>query len=173
MAKIVRLTEQDLVRLVNRVINEQADLNNTDLLGNKVISSSIINDVGYRIPCIKNKEFNSSVFKVTDRKILSKFQGKSSGSPVWSDKNVILINKTNISLPDRKYGTATIIANGNVVNTFSLDGTSIGSELYIITDVVMSAVNQDESKFKIGWVLCNDGLYLYDIVNELLETQGK
>ena len=172
MKKIVRLTEQDLVRLVNRVINEQADLNNTDLLGNKVISSSIINDVGYRIPCI-NKEFNSSVFKITDRKILSKFQGKSSSSPVLSNKNVILINKTNISLPDKKFGTATIIANGNVVNTLSLDRTSIGSELYIITDVVMSAVNQDESKFKIGWVLCNDGLYLYDIVNEQLQKQGK
>ena len=167
MKKIVRLTEQDLVRLVNRVINEQADLNNTDLLGNKVISSSIINDVGYRIPCI-NKEFNSSVFKITDRKILSKFQGKVSGTPVLTDKNVIIFNMSKGVTPEK----ATIIANGNPVGTFDLNGTSLQDEIDTITFVVYVA-QPDKSKFKIGWVLCNDGLYLYDIYGEQQRKLGK
>lgn len=144
MAKIIRLTESDLVRLVNKVIKEQKSFTkNVDT-----------------IPCIKNN-FIFPIYKVTDRQILSKFQGKVSGTPVLSDKNVILLDRSRAFIPEK----ATIIANGNPVGTFDLRGTSLQDEIDTITFVVYHA-QPEKSKFKIGWVLCNDGLYLYDIYGE-------
>ena len=67
---------------------------------------------------------------------------------------------------------ATIIANGNPVGTFDLNGTSLQDEIDTITFVVYVA-QPDKSKFKIGWVLCNDGLYLYDIYGEQQRKLGK
>jgi hypothetical protein len=150
MERIIRLTERDLTRIVKRVIKEQ---------------EQTISNVG-SIPCIKHN-FVNEVYKIENGSnlgdtILKLCSGTITPKVVMSPKNVILIDKSDISVPEKKYGSATIVVNGVGRGKINLDGTTLGEELYTITDVVYNAQN-DESKFKIGWVLCDDGLYIYDI----------
>jgi hypothetical protein len=181
MAKIIRLTEADLTRLVSRVIKEQSKVmtdkvvsssssssTKPKIMMDKMVSSSPKINPSNGIPCIKQK-FVFETYKITDPKILNKFQGLSS-TPVLSEKNVLVYDKSNISLPEKKFGNVTLYSNGSKLGTINLDGTSIGDELYTITDVVM--VDQGSDMFKIGWVFCNGVLYLYDIFGEK-EKQNK
>lgn len=146
--KVIRLTESDLVNLVNRVIKEQYKRTFQDTNG---------------IPCVKQK-FVFQTYKVTDPNILGKLQGKISSKPVLSEKNVLVYDMTDISLPDKKLGTVTFYSDGNKVGTMSLDNTSFGGELYSIVE--KNYVDQGSEQFKIGWVFCNGALYLYDIFGE-------
>jgi hypothetical protein len=145
MKKIIRLTESDLTRLVKRVIKEQQQRVLIDVDG---------------IPCIK-RDFTFPVYKIVDRKVLSKFQGAS--KPVLSKSNYIVFDMTNMSYPEKKFGVATIFSNGQNVGSFSLDGTTLGEEL---TDVMEKVYADQGNKPKIGWVFCNGQLYIYDMVGE-------
>ncbi len=145
MAKIVRLTESDMVRLVKRVIKEQQQRVLIDVDG---------------IPCVK-RNFTYSVYKIVDRKILSKFQGAS--KPVLSKSNYIVFDTTDASYPEKKFGNVTIFSNGQNVGSFSLDGTTLGEEL---TAVIQKSYVAQGDKPKIGWVFCNGQLYIYDMVGE-------
>ena len=157
MKKIIRLTEDDLTRLIKRVINEESKV-----MMDKVPSSR--NIIDSNIPCIKRK-FVFPTYKITDPRIVNKFQGISS-TPILSEKNVLVYDKSNLSMPEKKYGNVTLYSNGSKMGNINLDGTSIGSELYIITDVNM--VDQGSDMFKIGWVFCNGQLYIYDMVGEAM-----
>ena len=121
------------------------------------------------IPCVKQK-FVFQTYKITDPKLLSKLQGKINPKPVLSEKNVLVYDTTNISLPEKKLGTLTFYSEGNKLGTMSLDGTALGDELYSIQQKVY--VDQGSDMFKIGWVFCNGALYLYDIFGEK-EKQNK
>jgi hypothetical protein len=152
MAKIIRLTEQDLTRLVNRVIKEQKG------------SQQMVLMPSNGIPCIR-KNFIYEVYKVVDRKVNSKFQGLGNVKPVLSKGNYVLIDTTGASYPDEKWGTATIFFNGKNIGTFSLDGTSLGDEITSVIEKAYVAQSGDD-KFKIGWVLCNGQLYIYDMFGD-------
>jgi hypothetical protein len=175
--KIIRLTESDLTRLVNRVIKEQmmdkmvssSSAPKPKIMKDKMVSSAPKINRSNGIPCVKQK-FVFDTFKISDPKVLSKFQGLSS-TPVLSDKNILVYDKSDISLPEEKYGNVTLYSNGGKVGNINLDGTPIGDELYTITDVIMAAQGSD--MFKIGWVLCNGALYLYDIMGEKQRKSGK
>jgi hypothetical protein len=145
MKKTIRLTESDLVRLVKRVISEQTIQH---------VSSG-------RIPCIRQEMINE-IYKITDPIIINMLQGKIGSKPVLSQKNYLVYDVTNVSLPEKKYGTITFYSEGNKVGTMNLDGKSVGGELYTIEEVVYHA--QPSDQFKIGWVFCNGSLYLYDFV---------
>jgi len=146
MRKVVRLTEGDLVRIVKRVINEQ--------------QQSVLIDVD-SIPCIKHN-FRFQVYKIVNRDVLSKFGVGS--KPVLSKGNYVIIDRSNLSYPDKEYGDATIVSNGQKVGSFSLDKTTLGDEISSIIEKVY--VDQGGDKFKIGWVFCNGQLYIYDILGE-------
>jgi len=147
MGKIIRLTESDMVRLVKRVIEEQKQ-------------RVLINVDG--IPCVK-RNFTFSVFKIMDRKVLSKFQGVS--KPVLSKSNYIVFDTTDISYPEKKFGNVTIFSNGQNIGSFSLDGTTLGGELNSVMEKEYVAQGD---KSKIGWVFCNGQLYIYDMVGEAM-----
>jgi hypothetical protein len=122
------------------------------------------------IPCVKQK-FVFQTYKITDPKLLSKLQGKINPKPVLSEKNVLVYDTTNISLPEKKLGTLTFYSEGNKLGTMSLDGTALGDELYDIQQKVY--VDQGSDMFKIGWVFCNGALYLYDIFGEKEKQNGR
>ena len=154
MKKIIRLTESDLMRLAKRVIKEQYKRTFQETDG---------------IPCVKQK-LVFRTYKMTDPKILNKFQGLSS-TPILSEKNVLVYDMNNLSLPDKKYGNVTIYSNGSKMGNINLDGTSIGGELYMIADAMMA--DQGSDMFKIGWVFCNGALYIYDIFGEKERQAGR
>ena len=64
------------------------------------------------IPCVKQK-FVFQTYKITDPKLLSKLQGKINPKPVLSEKNVLVYDTTNVSLPEKKLGTLTFYSEGN------------------------------------------------------------
>lgn len=217
--KIIRLTESDLTRLVQRVIKEQSKIQSSSQNNNMIdtCASMGVKSPGYcdtkakkpikscselgvktpgfcyvdtkkpvpglpakqgkglkeqynrtfqdtdGIPCIK-QNFVFQTYKITNPKLLSKLQGKLSSKPVLSEKNVLVYDMTDISLPDKKLGTVTFYSDGNKVGTMSLDNTSFGGELYSIVE--KNYVDQGSEQFKIGWVFCNGALYLYDIFGE-------
>ena len=146
MKKVIRLSESDLMRIVKRVINEQ--------------QQSVLMEVE-SVPCIKHN-FRFQVYKVENREVSSKFGVGS--KPVLSKSNYVVIDRTNISYPDKEYGNATIFSNGQKVGSFSLDKSTLGDELSNVIEKVY--VEQGGNKFKIGWVSCNGQLYIYDIVGE-------
>lgn len=144
MKKVIRLSENDLSRLVRKIINETISSEK---------EKQILVDTD-TIPCLK-QNFRFQVYKITDRNVLSKFQGIGSSKPVLSNKNVIILDKSmNVS----------VVSNGNLIGTLSLANTKLGEELYIVKEVVYVAQNGD--KFKFGWVMCNGHLYIYDILGE-------
>ncbi len=151
MKRIVRLTERDLTRLVSRVIIEQTS------------SHNIFTEVD-NIPCIKEKlPITNDIFKVNDPKVVSKFKGLGS-KPVFTGNNILVYDGSDVLLPEEKYGSVTIYANGRKGETIDLDGTPIGDELYSIMNKQFVA-QDDDDYFKIGWVYCNGALYIYDRYN--------
>jgi len=151
MAKIIRLTEQDLTRLVNRVIKEQTQ--RVTIPVNK-------------IPCVK-QDVQNIIYKITDGTVLSKFKGLEGTKPVLSKGNYIAIDLSDVSVPENKFGNATIFSNGRNLGTFNY-GRALGEEIYSITqkayDSPSDDFNEDTDDFNIGWVLCNGQLYIYDMV---------
>ena len=151
MSKIIRLTEQDLTRLVNRVIKEQTQ--RVTIPVNK-------------IPCVK-QDVQNIIYKITDGTVLSKFKGLEGTKPVLSKGNYVAIDLSDVSASENKFGRATIFLNGRNLGTFNY-GPTLGEEIYSITqkayDSPSDDFNEDTDKFKIGWVLCNGQLYIYDMV---------
>ena len=150
MTKIIRLTERDLTKLVRRVIKEQ--------------SQRVTIPVS-KIPCVK-QEVNNIIYKITDGTVLSKFQGLAGTKPVLSNGNYVAIDLTNVSIPEKKYGSAMIFSNGKNIGTFNY-GPTLGEEIYSIIQKAYDAppdYNEDTDNFKIGWVLCNGQLYIYDMI---------
>ena len=122
------------------------------------------------IPCIK-KDFIFSLYKISDRQVLSKFQGLGGVKPVLSKDNYFILDTTNASYSENKWGTASIFSNGKNVGTFNLDGTSLGDELTSVMEKAYVSQNNN-NKFKIGWVLCNGELYIYDMLGEEKEKNA-
>jgi hypothetical protein len=108
-----------------------------------------------KIPCVK-QEVQNIIYKITDGTVLSKFQG-----------NYVAIDLSDISIPEKKFGKATIFLNGRNLGTFNY-GPTLGEEIYSIIQKAYHSpsddFNEDTDKFKIGWVLCNGQLYIYDMV---------
>lgn len=148
MKKVIRLTESDLVHIVKRIINENNNLVNVN-----------------SIPCV-NKEFTYEVFKLNDPNITKKLRSRlSSSTPKLSKGNIIVYDTTNLWIQKNKWGVAHLYENGQKIGSVNLDNTEIGDRLYSIKEKDYVA-QDDDKKFKIGWVMCEDGLYIYDIIGD-------
>ena len=160
------MTESDLTRLVRRVIKEQSMI--SSMSSNKTTSNpagvdklaSLIKLVSVgNIPCVKG-QIKNEVYKLSSAKLPG--LGK---NPVPSPQNYIIYDASNVSVPDKQWGSVTIVSNGQKGATFNLNGTSLGSQIYDIHEKVYQA--QSGSSFKIGYVLCNGEVYIYDMMANL------
>ena len=119
-----------------------------------------------KIPCVK-QDVQNIIYKITDGTVLSKFQGLEETKPVLSKGNYVAIDLSDVSIPEKKFGKATIFLNGRNLGTFNY-GPTLGEEIYSIIQKAYHSPSDDYNeftdKFKIGWVLCNGQLYIYDMV---------
>jgi hypothetical protein len=140
----IRHIQESNQRLENRLLNEQDGVDS--------------------IPCIE-KEFRFPVYKITNKNILDKVRLSPSVKPVLSKGNIILYNTSRVSVPDNKWGDVQLYENGlKIGSSYTLDKTELGSVIYNLVE--KSYVAQDGDNHKIGWVMCNNDLYIYDIVGE-------
>jgi len=172
MKKIIRLSESDLAKLVRKVIKEQSMV--SSMSSNKTSASpgsdmmlklvKLVN-VG-NIPCVRGK-IKNEVYKLTG----SKLPGLGN-NPAPSPQNYIIYDASNISVPDKQWGTVRIVRNGQKGATFNLNGTPLGEQIYDIHEKVYNA--QGGSSFKIGYVLCNGEVYIYDMMaNQPTVTESR
>jgi hypothetical protein len=93
-------------------------------------------------------------------------------NPAPSPQNYIIYDASNISAPDKQWGSVRIVSNGQKGATFNLNGTPLGEQIYDIHEKVYNA--QGGSSFKIGYVLCNGEAYIYDMVaNQSTVTESR
>ena len=172
MKKIIRLSESDLAKLVRKVIKEQSMV--SSMSSNKTSASpgsdmmlklvKLVN-VG-NIPCVKGK-IKNEVYKLTGAKLPGL-----GNNPAPSPQNYIIYDASNISVPDKQWGTVRIVRNGQKGASFNLNGTPLGEQIYDIHEKVYNA--QGGSSFKIGYVLCNGEVYIYDMVaNQPTVTESR
>lgn len=175
MKKIIRMSESDLAKLVRKVIKEQSMV--SSMSSNKTSATPgasgadlmlkmvrLVN-VG-NIPCVKGK-IKNQVYKLTGAKLPG--LGK---NPAPSPQNYIIYDASNISAPDKQWGSVRIVSNGQKGATFNLNGTPLGEQIYDIHEKVYNA--QGGSSFKIGYVLCNGEAYIYDMVaNQSTVTESR
>jgi hypothetical protein len=148
MKKIVRLSESDLVKIVKRVIQE----------GN----------YGGDVPCI-DYEFKMGVMKIPDSSVVQNIKQKIGVGAKLGDKKLIsgylLYDSSNISLPDKKYGSIKIYYQNRQITYINLDGKQIGDDFYTYSEI--GCVPQESDILKLGWVICPDGQgYVFDMIGE-------